>query len=210
VHGVSTRKVDDLVKALGGAAGISKSEVSRICAELDGDLEAFRTRALEGEFPYVFADATYIKARVRGRVLSRAVVVATGVKADGTREVLGIDIGDSEAGAFWTAFFRSLPPEASRGCSWPSPTTTPGSKQRSQRCSAAPPGSDAGSISCATPSPGSRKARPRWSPPPSARSSPSPTLRTSARSSTRLSPCSAASSPTSKQQKPPRPTLPTH
>jgi putative transposase len=108
VHGVSTRKVDDLVKALGGAGGVSKSEVSRICAELDGDLEAFRTRALEGEFPYVFADATCVKARVRGRVVSRAVVVATGVRADGTREVLGIDIGDSEAGAFWTAFFRSL------------------------------------------------------------------------------------------------------
>lgn len=108
VHGVSTRKVDDLVKALGGAAGISKSEVSRICAELDGDLEAFRTRALDGEFPYLFADATYIKARVQGRVVSRAVVVATGVRCDGTREVLGIDIGDSEAGAFWTAFFRSL------------------------------------------------------------------------------------------------------
>jgi transposase-like protein len=108
VHGVSTRKVDDLVKALGAASGISKSEVSRICAELDGDLEAFRTRRLEGEFPYVFADATYVKARVRGRVVSRAVVVATGVRSDGTREVLGIDIGDSEDGAFWTAFFRSL------------------------------------------------------------------------------------------------------
>jgi putative transposase len=108
VHGVSTRKVDDLVMALGGAAGVSKSEVSRICAELDTDLEAFRTRTLDGEFPYVFADATYIKARVRGRVVSRAVVVATGVRSDGTRKVLGIDIGDSEAGAFWTAFFRSL------------------------------------------------------------------------------------------------------
>jgi putative transposase len=93
---------------LGAASGISKSEVSRICAELDADLEAFRTRPLEGEFPYVFADATYIKARVRGRVVSRAVVVATGVKADGTREVLGIDIGDSEAGPFWQAFLRGL------------------------------------------------------------------------------------------------------
>jgi transposase-like protein len=108
VHGVSTRKVDDLVKALGAASGISKSEVSRICAELDGDLEAFRCRPLEGEFPYVFVDATYIKARVRGRVVSRAVVIATGVRADGGREVLGVDIGDSEAGPFWQAFFRSL------------------------------------------------------------------------------------------------------
>lgn len=108
VHGVSTRKVDDLVKALGADSGISKSEVSRICAELDTDLEAFRNRPLEGEFPYVFVDATYIKARVRGRVVSRAVVIATGVRADGGREVLGVDIGDSEAGPFWQSFFRSL------------------------------------------------------------------------------------------------------
>jgi putative transposase len=114
VHGVSTRSVDDLVKALGAASGISKSEVSRICAELDGDLEAFRTRPLEGGFPYVFADATYVKARVRGRVISRAVVVATGVRADGGREVLGLAVGDSEDGVFWAEFFRSL---RSRGLS---------------------------------------------------------------------------------------------
>lgn len=108
VHGVSTRKVDDLVKALGAASGISKSEVSRICADLDRDLEAFRTRKLEGDFPYVFADATYLKARINGRVVSRAVVVATGVTATGDREVLGVEVGDSEDGAFWTAFLRSL------------------------------------------------------------------------------------------------------
>jgi transposase-like protein len=71
VHGVSTRKVDDLVEALGASSGISKSEVSRICAELDRDLEAFRTRKLDGEFPYLFADATYVKARVNGRVVGR-------------------------------------------------------------------------------------------------------------------------------------------
>ena len=109
VHGVSTRKVDDLVKSLGLQAGISKSEVSRICAGLDDDLEAFRTRTLDHvEFPYVFVDATFVKGRVRGRVLSRAVVVATGVTATGDREVLGVDIGDTENGAFWTAFLRSL------------------------------------------------------------------------------------------------------
>jgi transposase-like protein len=109
VHGVSTRKVDDLVKSLGLEAGISKSEVSRICSELDGDLEAFRTRTLgHVEFPYVFVDATFVKGRVRGRVVSRAVVVATGVTATGDREVLGVDIGDTENGAFWTAFLRSL------------------------------------------------------------------------------------------------------
>jgi putative transposase len=109
VHGVSTRKVDDRVKSLGVASGISKSEVSRICAELDRDLEAFRTRPLgHVEFPYVFADATYLKGRVNGRVVSRAVVVATGVSATGDREVLGVDVGDSEDGAFWTAFLRGL------------------------------------------------------------------------------------------------------
>jgi transposase len=109
VHGISTRKVDDLVKALGAASGISKSEVSRICAELDRDLGAFRDRPLDHvRFPYVFVDATYVKGRVRGRVVSRAVVIATGVTATGDREVLGIDVGDSEDGAFWTAFLKGL------------------------------------------------------------------------------------------------------
>lgn len=109
VHGVSTRKVDDLVKALGIGTGISKSEVSRICAQLDKDLEAFRSRPLDHiEFPYVFADATYVKGRVNGRSVSRAVVVATGVTATGDREVLGVEVGDSEDGAFWTSFLRSL------------------------------------------------------------------------------------------------------
>jgi transposase-like protein len=109
VHGVSTRKVDDLVKALGVASGISKSEVSRICGELDHDLKAFRDRPLDHtEFVYVFLDATYVKGRVRGRVVSRAVVIATGVTLTGDREVLGIDVGDSEDGAFWTAFCKGL------------------------------------------------------------------------------------------------------
>jgi putative transposase len=109
VHGTSTRKVDDLVKALGVEAGISKSEVSRICAELDAEVVAFRSRSLSHTaFPYLFVDATYLKARVDGRVVSRAVVIATGVTTDGGREVLGLDVGDSEDGAFWTAFLRSL------------------------------------------------------------------------------------------------------
>jgi putative transposase len=109
VPGTSTRKVDDLVRALGVDAGISKSEVSRICGELDAEVAAFRSRPLaHTAFPYVFVDATYLKARVNGRVVSRAVVIATGVTADGGREVLGLDVGDSEDGAFWTAFLRSL------------------------------------------------------------------------------------------------------
>ena len=109
LHGVSTRKVDDLVKALGADTGISKSEVCRICADLDAEVGAFRDRQLAGAaFPYVFLDATYCKARVNRRVVSQAVVVATGVRADGWREVLGFAVGDSEDGAFWTAFLRSL------------------------------------------------------------------------------------------------------
>lgn len=115
LHGTSTRKVDDLVKALGADSGISKSEVSRICADLDIEVGAFRDRPLTDQrFPYVFLDATYCKARVNHRVVSQAVVIATGVAADGRREVLGFDVGDSEDGAFWTAFLRSL---KSRGLS---------------------------------------------------------------------------------------------
>jgi putative transposase len=109
LHGVSTRKVDDLVRALGADTGISKSEVSRICADLDAGVAAFRDRSLaETTFPYVFLDATYCKARVNRRVVSQAVVIATGVAADGRREVLGFAVGDSGDGAFWTAFLRSL------------------------------------------------------------------------------------------------------
>jgi putative transposase len=109
VHGVSTRKVDDLVVALGIDAGVSKSQVSRICAELDQAVSEFRERRLDHiEFPYVFVDATYVKAHDGARVVSKAIVVATGVSADGNREVLGLAVGDSEDKAFWTAFLRSL------------------------------------------------------------------------------------------------------
>ena len=109
VHGVSTRKVDDLVKALGADSGISKSEVSRICGGLDAEVAQFRDRTLAGqEFPYVFLDATYCKARVGHRIVSQAIVIAVGVAADGRREVLGFEVGDSENEAFWTGFLRSL------------------------------------------------------------------------------------------------------
>jgi transposase-like protein len=116
VHGVSTRKVDDLVAALGVASGISKSEVSRICAGLDEEMAAFRSRRLDHvEFPYVFADATFLKGRVGGQVVSRAVVVATGVAMTGEREVLGCAVGDTEDEAFWTEFFRSIRSRGLRG-----------------------------------------------------------------------------------------------
>jgi putative transposase len=108
VHGVSTRKVDELVKAL-GMTGISKSRVSELCEELDEEVERFRNRPLEGAYPYIWIDATYVKSRQDGRVASTAVVIAVGVKAQtGEREVLGFDVGPSEDGAFWGAFLRSL------------------------------------------------------------------------------------------------------
>jgi putative transposase len=109
VHGVSTRSVDDLVKALGADTGISKSEVSRICQDLDSQLVAFRNRPLDHvRFPYMYLDATYCKARVNHQIVSRAVVIATGITQDGGREVLGVMVGDSETEVFWTEFLRSL------------------------------------------------------------------------------------------------------
>jgi len=109
VTGTSTRKVDDLVKALGVSSGISKSTVSRICEQLDEEVAAFRDRSLDHmAFPYVFVDATYLNGRKNHRVVSRAVVVATGVAADGNREVLDLDVGDTEDEVFWTTFLRRL------------------------------------------------------------------------------------------------------
>jgi hypothetical protein len=109
VHGVSTRSVDDPVKALGADSGIPKSEVSRICADLDTQLTAFRGRPLDHtRFPYVYLDATYCKARVAHQIVSRAVVIATGITEDRGREVLGVMVGDSETEVFWTQFLHSL------------------------------------------------------------------------------------------------------
>lgn len=107
LQGVSTRRVDDLVQAL-GMTGISKSQVSRLCEGLDADVARFRNRPLAGGYPYVWLDATYLKVRQNGAVVSMAVVVAMGVRESGEREVLGLDIGPSEEGAFWLSFLRSL------------------------------------------------------------------------------------------------------
>ena len=107
VQGVSTRRVDDVVKAL-GLDGVSKSQVSRLCAALDQEVERFRTRRLTAHYPYVWLDATFVKVRQDHRVHAAAVVIAVGVTATGEREVLGVDVGPSEDGAFWLAFLRSL------------------------------------------------------------------------------------------------------
>jgi transposase-like protein len=114
VHGVSTRSVDDLVKAMGGA-GVSKSQVSRLCAEIDARVDAFLGRPIEGAWPYLWVDATYVKVREAGRVVSVAVIIAVGVNTDGRREVLGIATGPSEAEPFWKAFLRSLADRGLRG-----------------------------------------------------------------------------------------------
>src|SRR5579863_7828991 len=114
VQGVSTRAVDELVKAM-GMTGISKSQVSRLCGEIDGKIAAFLDRPLEGEWPYVWLDATYVKARRDGHVVSVAVIVAVGVNGDGRREVLGLAIGTSEAETFWTDFLRKLARRGLRG-----------------------------------------------------------------------------------------------
>src|SRR5258705_2810004 len=114
VHGVSTRSVDDLVKAM-GMSGISKSQVSRLCEEIDDRVKAFLARPIEGDWPYLWIDATYVKVRQSGRIVSVAVIVAVGVNNDGRREGLGMDIGPSEAEPFWTEFLRKLARRGLRG-----------------------------------------------------------------------------------------------
>jgi len=114
VQGVSTRSVDDLVKAM-GASGISKSQVSRLCGEIDDKIKAFLDRPIEGDWPYLWLDATYVKARRDGRIVSVAVIIAVGVNSDGRREVLGMSIGASEAETFWTGFLRTLTRRGLRG-----------------------------------------------------------------------------------------------
>jgi transposase-like protein len=126
VQGISTRSVDDLVKAM-GAGGMSKSQVSRLCSveplsaigprtmARDERVNAFLTRPLEGAWPYLWLDATYLKVRDGGRIVSRAVIVAVAVNEDGKREVLGVATGPSEAETFWTDFLRSLADRGLRG-----------------------------------------------------------------------------------------------
>lgn len=114
VQGISTRSVDDLVKAM-GMSGMSKSQVSRLCKEIDGKVKAFLNRPLEGDWPYLWIAATDLKVRRGGRIVSVAVVIAIGVNTDGRREVLGLEIGTSEAEPIWTGFLRKLTRRGLRG-----------------------------------------------------------------------------------------------
>ena len=114
IQGVSTRSVDELVKAM-GMSGISKSQVSRLCAEIDERVHAFLDRPLEGDWPYLWIDATYVKSREAGRIVSKAVIIAVAVNTEGVRQVLGMAVGPSEAEPFWTQFLRALTRRGLRG-----------------------------------------------------------------------------------------------
>ena len=134
VHGVSTRSVDDPVKAMGMSA-ISKSQVSRLCEKIDDKVKPFLGRPIEGDWLYLWIDATYVKVRQAGRIVSVAAIVAVGANSDGRREILGLDIGPSEAETFWTAFLRKLARLACAASSSSSPAPTKAPRLRSPRCS---------------------------------------------------------------------------
>jgi transposase-like protein len=114
IGGVSTRRVDDLVQAM-GLSGISKSQVSKLCKEIDERVHAFLDRPLAGEWPYLWLDATYLKQREGGRIVSVAAIIAVAVNTDGRREIVGLHIGPSEAETFWSTFLRSLARRGLRG-----------------------------------------------------------------------------------------------
>jgi putative transposase len=210
VQGISTRSVDELVKAL-GMTGISKSQVSRLCAEIDGRVRTFLERPLEGDWPYLWIDATYVKVREAGRIVSVAVTIAVAVNTDGRREVLGMAIGASEAETFWVDFLRKLKRRGLAGVKLVISDAHEGIKAAVARVFRAPlradlggrrwepgaPGSAVACISCATRSPmpagaAGASSRPS-SPPPSPKIMPTPPGRSGARSPTR----SASSCPSS-------------
>jgi putative transposase len=114
IQGISTRSVDDLVKAM-GASGVSKSQVSRLCEEIDGKVKTFLERPLEGDWPYLWIDATYLKVRRGGRIVAVAAIVAVAVNTAGRREILGLEVGTSEAEPIWTEFLRKLTRRGLRG-----------------------------------------------------------------------------------------------
>jgi putative transposase len=173
IGGVSTRRVDDLVQAM-GLSGISKSQVSKLCKDIDERVNAFLDRPLAGEWPYLWLDATYLKQREGGRVVSVAAKIAVAVNTDGKREIVGLHIGPSEAEPFWSTFLKSLVRRGLKGVKLVISDAHEASKARSVAC-CTPAGSAAACIGCATRSPMCRKARPAWWPPLCARPSCSPT-----------------------------------
>jgi putative transposase len=198
VQGISTRSVDELVKAL-GMVGISKSQVSRLCTEIDERVRSFLERPIEGDWPYLWIDATYVKVREAGRIVSVAVTIAVAVNTDGRREVLGMAIGASEAETFWVEFLRRLKRRGLAGVKLVISDAHEGIKA-AVACSARP-GSAAGCTSCATRLPmparvGAALCR-RSSPPPSPRTMPTPPRPSGAKSPTRSGPSCPSSPPCS-------------
>ena len=162
VHGVSTRSVDDLVKAM-GMTGISKSQVSRLCAQIDERVQAFLNRPIEGSWPYLWIYVTYVKVRQAGRIVSVAVIIAVGVNTDGRREVLGLEVGPSEAEPFWTAFLRSLTRRGLRGVKLVISDSHEGLKKAAAKRALPRRGSAAASTSCAMRSlTSARNSAPWW------------------------------------------------
>lgn len=173
IGGVSTRRVDELVQAM-GLGGISKSTVSKLCKEIDERVNAFLDRPLTGEWPYLWLDATYLKQREGGRIVAVAAIIAVAANADGKREIVGLHIGPSEAETFWSGFLKSLVRRGLRGVKLIISDAHEGLKPAAQRVSA-PLGSAAGFIGCATPWPTCRKPSKAWSQRRCARRSSSPT-----------------------------------
>ena len=184
IGGVSTRRVDDLVQAM-GLGGISKSTVSKLCKEIDERVSAFLERPLEGEWPYLWLDATYLRVREGGRIVSVAAIIAVAVDAEGRREIVGLHLGPSEAETFWSVFLKGLVKRGLKGVRLVVSDAHEGrSRPRSGGCWA-PRGNGAACIGCAAPwrtCPGA--SRP-WSPPRSARPSCRPIRRARARSGAR-------------------------
>jgi putative transposase len=151
ITGTSTREVDDLVQALGCDSGISKSSVSRITKGIDADVSALRTRRLDHQpFVCVWLDAAHVHVREAGQVVSKAVVITTGLGADGHREVLGVDVGDSENEAFWTEFLRDLKDRGLHGVKLVISDAHAGLRAAIRRVLRAPGGNAAGSMPCTT------------------------------------------------------------
>jgi transposase-like protein len=169
IGGVSTRRVDDLVQAM-GLSGISKSTVSKLCKDIDERVSEFLNRPLTGEWPYVWLDATYLKQRQGGRIVSVAAIIAVAANTEGRREIIGLGIGPSEAETFWTDFLRSLRARGLDGVRLVISDAHTASRLQS-RGSSTPPGSVVGFTGCAMHWSMSRKASTLLSPPPFVRHS---------------------------------------
>jgi putative transposase len=167
IGGVSTRRVDELVQAM-GLSGISKSQVSKLCKDIDERVNAFLERPIEGEWPYLWLDATYLKVREGGRIVSVAAIIAVAVSTDGRREIVGLGIGPSEAEPFWSSFIKGLVKRGLKGVKLVISDAMTACAMRLPEGSARP-GKDAACIGCAMPSRTCRKASTRWSPPRSGR-----------------------------------------